>query len=155
MQVNDAATAANSAGEQLSKRCVTLLKMALKPDVWPNCELKLAWFDRLFQTVDNPVTAASAAATAAAATAAATAASAQPNYTNICTALELLTFLLSILRKEQILAGFKPLQRGLASLMNCTNAKVTYSTVTVLLEEEKVLLEEEKVLLEERKENNI
>jgi hypothetical protein len=32
--------------------------------------------------------------------------------------------LLSILRKEQILAGFKPLQRGLSSLMNCANPKV-------------------------------
>ena len=93
--------------------------MALKPnDVWPNCELKLAWFDRLFQTVDSP-----AAATTPAASATTTTAS-QPNFTNICTALELLTFLLSILRKEQILSGFKPLQRGLASLMNCTNPKV-------------------------------
>jgi len=118
MQVNDASTTANSAGDQLSKRCVTLLKMALKPnDVWPNCELKLAWFDRLFQTVDSSTAAATPA----------TAATNQPNYTNICTALELLTFLLTILRKEQILAGFKPLQRGLASLMNCTNAKVSPS----------------------------
>lgn len=89
--------------------------MALKPDVWPNCELKLAWFDRLFQTADNPTSAATPAGPAAAA---------GPNFTNICTALDLLTFLLSILRKEQILAGFKPLQRGLSTLMNCINPKV-------------------------------
>lgn len=115
--MNDAAASANNSGDQLSKRCVALLKMALKPDVWPNCELKLAWFDRLFQTVDNPQTQAAPAGAIAAN---------PPNFTNICTALELLTFLLSILRKEQILAGFKPLQRGLASLMNCTNPKVDF-----------------------------
>lgn len=117
--MNDATSTANSSGEQLSKRCVALLKMALKPDVWPNCELKLAWFDRLFQTADSPAAATAAASAAAAASA--------PNFTNICTALDLLTFLLSILRKEQILAGFKPLQRGLSSLMNCTNPKVIKS----------------------------
>ena len=115
--MNDATSTANSSGEQLSKRCVALLKMALKPDVWPNCELKLAWFDRLFQTADNPPSAATPAGAAAAAA---------PNFTNICTALDLLTFLLNILRKEQILAGFKPLQRGLSSLMNCTNPKVLF-----------------------------
>lgn len=92
--------------------------MALKPDVWPNCELKLAWFDRLFQTAEN------SSASVPAGTAAATAATAAPNFTNICTALDLLTFLITILRREQILAGFKPLQRGLSSLMNCSNPKV-------------------------------
>ena len=91
--------------------------MALKPDVWPNCELKLAWFDRLFQTADNSPAAATTAVSSAAA-------ASSPNFTKICTALDLLTFLLSILRKEQILAGFKPLQRGLSSLMNCANPKV-------------------------------
>lgn len=120
--MNDATSTANSSGEQLSKRCVALLKMALKPDVWPNCELKLAWFDRLFQTADNTP----AAATASAATVSA------PNFTNICTALDLLTFLLSILRKEQILAGFKPLQRGLSSLMNCVNPKVIPIVIVVI-----------------------
>jgi transformation/transcription domain-associated protein len=90
--------------------------MALKPDVWPNCELKLAWFDRLFQTVDTQATQVTPISGVVA--------SNQPNFTNICTALELLTFLLSILRKDQILTGFKPLQRGLATLMNCANPKV-------------------------------
>lgn len=118
-QVNDATSSVNNSGEQLSKRCVALLKMALKPDVWPHCELKLAWFDRLFQTADN----SSASVSVPAGTAAS-----GPNFTNICTALDLLTFLLNILRKEQILAGFKPLQRGLSTLMSCNNSKVLSST---------------------------
>lgn len=50
--------------------------------------------------------------------------SAQPNYSNICTALDTLTYLLSILKKETILASLKPLQRSLAACMNCTNTKV-------------------------------
>lgn len=40
--------AAGSPGEQLSRRCVMLLKAALKPDVWPHhCEPKLAWLDKV------------------------------------------------------------------------------------------------------------
>lgn len=64
-----------SPGEMLSKKCVVLLKMALRPDFWANTELKLAWFDKLLTTVENH----------------------QPNFNNICTALELLSFLLTIL----------------------------------------------------------
>ncbi|KAH3795925.1 hypothetical protein DPMN_149487 [Dreissena polymorpha] len=78
------------------------LKNALRPDVWPNTELKLAWFDKLLNTVESQ----------------------QPNFNNICTALELLCFLLTILKREQILASFKPLQRGIAACMNCPNMKV-------------------------------
>ncbi|XP_023232046.1 transformation/transcription domain-associated protein-like [Centruroides sculpturatus] len=54
-QVNDTATAAGSSGELLSRKCVGLLKTALKPDVWPNAELKLAWFDKLLSTVVSAI----------------------------------------------------------------------------------------------------
>ncbi|RWS15188.1 transformation/transcription domain-associated protein-like protein [Dinothrombium tinctorium] len=91
-----------SPGELLSRRCVALLKTALKPEIWPNAELRLAWFDKLLLTVESQ----------------------SPNYGNICTALELLCFLLTILRKEQILSSFKPLQKGIAACMNCSNSKV-------------------------------
>ncbi|XP_033222256.1 transformation/transcription domain-associated protein [Belonocnema kinseyi] len=102
-QVNDTATTQGNPGEQLSRRCVNLLKMALKPDVWPQtCDLKLGWLDKVFASVDNP----------------------QPNYGNICTALELLTFLLGVMKPEQILASMKPLQRGLGACIASTNTKV-------------------------------
>ncbi|XP_033761645.1 transformation/transcription domain-associated protein-like [Pecten maximus] len=91
-----------SPGEILSRRCVGLLKMALRPDIWPSTELKLVWFDKLLTTVKNPL----------------------PNFNNICTALELLSFLLTILKKETILTSFKPLQRGIAACMTCPNTKV-------------------------------
>ncbi|XP_060086157.1 transformation/transcription domain-associated protein-like [Ylistrum balloti] len=91
-----------SPGEILSRRCVGLLKTALRPDIWPSTELKLVWFDKLLTTVENPL----------------------PNFNNICTALELLSFLLTILKKETILTSFKPLQRGIAACMTCPNTKV-------------------------------
>ncbi|GFG36813.1 hypothetical protein Cfor_08647 [Coptotermes formosanus] len=102
-QVNDANTMVGTPGEMLSRRCVALLKTALKPDVWPQqCDLKLNWFDKVFASVE----------------------SGSPNYGNICTALELLTFLLGVMKKEQILASCKPLQRGIAACITSSNSKV-------------------------------
>lgn len=113
-QVSDSqATTGGSPGEILSRRCVALLKTALKPDIWPNVDLKLASFDKILagpQGVDSN----------------------QPNYVNICTCLELLTFLLSILRKDQILAAFKPLQKSIATCMNCPNSKVIRSVHSLM-----------------------
>jgi transformation/transcription domain-associated protein len=115
-QVNDAPGQAGSAaaatasagqasqGELLSRRCVALFKTALKPDMWPHCDLKLVWFDKLLVAANTTP---------------------QPNFANICTALELLTYLLhGVLSREQILSTFKPLQRGLAACMTCANFKV-------------------------------
>lgn len=106
--VNETATNVGSNGEMLSRRCVNLLKNALK--VWPNSDLKLQWFDKLLATVEQP----------------------QPNFGNICTALELLCFLLNILRKELVLTSFKPLQRGIALCMTCNNSKVIRSVHNLL-----------------------
>ncbi|KAJ9592433.1 hypothetical protein L9F63_015849, partial [Diploptera punctata] len=102
-QVNDTSTTVGSPGELLSRRCVALLKTALKPEVWPQqCDLKLNWFDKVFASVE----------------------SGSPNYGNICTALELLTFLLGVMKKEQILSSCKPLQRGIAACITSSNSKV-------------------------------
>ena len=88
LQVNETqAGSGTSPGEMLSRRCVSLLKMALKPDVWPNCDLKLTAFEKILagpQGVDSN----------------------QPNYVNICTCLDILSFLLTILRKEQASTGW-------------------------------------------------
>lgn len=105
-QVNEATTAVGtiSPGESLSRRCVTLIKMAMKPEVWPQaCDLKLSWMDKLFASVHSQ----------------------QQNFGNICTALELLTFLLGVMKKDQILATFKPMKTGLSACVTCTNTRVT------------------------------
>lgn len=102
-QVNDVTTIHGNPGEQLSKRCVNLLKVGLKPDIWPEpCDLKLAWLDKVLASVD----------------------SAQPNYGNISTALDVLTFLLGVMKREQILASFKPLQRGIGACITSSNTKI-------------------------------
>uniref|UniRef100_A0AAY5KGU4 Transformation/transcription domain-associated protein n=1 Tax=Esox lucius TaxID=8010 RepID=A0AAY5KGU4_ESOLU len=110
-QVNDSANVAGSPGELLSRRCVGLMKTALRPDMWPRAELKLQWFDKLLMTVEQP---------------------AQANFSNICTGLEILCFLLTVLQSPAILAHFKPLQRGIAACMTCGNTKVLRAVHSLL-----------------------
>lgn len=110
-QVNDSTNVAGAPGELLSRRCVNLMKTALRPDMWPRAELKLQWFDKLLMTVEQPN---------------------QANFSNICTGLEILSFLLSVLQPPAILAHFKPLQRGIAACMTCGNTKVLRAVHTLL-----------------------
>ena len=101
-QVNELSTTPGAPGEQLSRRCVQLLQLSMRPGVLPHGDLRTGWVDKLLLSVDTP----------------------QPNYSNICTALDLLTYLLTMLKRDQILANFKPLQRGLAACMVSPNQKV-------------------------------
>jgi len=103
-QVNDMSSLHGNPSEQLSRRCISLIKLALKPDIWiaENCDLKLAFFDKILATVDSP----------------------QANLTNISTALEVLTFLLGVMKREQILVNFKPLQRGIGACIASSNIKI-------------------------------
>lgn len=110
-QVNDNTNVAGSPGELLSRRCVSLMKTALRPDMWPRADLKLQWFDKLLMTVEQL---------------------AQANISNICTGLEILCFLLTVLQSPAILAHFKPLQRGIAACMMCTNTKVLRAVHSLL-----------------------
>ncbi|XP_059386724.1 transformation/transcription domain-associated protein-like isoform X1 [Carassius carassius] len=110
-QVNDSTNVAGSPGELLSRRCVNLMKTALRPDMWPRAELKLQWFDKLLMTVEQPN---------------------QANFSNICTGLEILSFLLSVLQPPAILAHFKPLQRGISACMTCGNTKVLRAVHSLL-----------------------
>ncbi|CAG9853589.1 unnamed protein product [Phyllotreta striolata] len=108
-QVNEPAStnpvnpATNSPGEVLSRRCVILLKTALRPDIWPQpVDLKLAFFDKILITIEAP----------------------NPNIANICTALELLTYILTVFEKEQILTSFKHLQKGIGACITSNNSKI-------------------------------
>ena len=100
-----AARAGRTQGELLSRRCVQLLKTALKPDIWNNCDLKLMAFDKILDGQQGVQ-------------------ANQPNYANICTCLDILTFLLTVLRKDQVLQAFKPLQKAIAVCMRSPNSKV-------------------------------
>ncbi|XP_019851030.1 PREDICTED: transformation/transcription domain-associated protein [Amphimedon queenslandica] len=113
-QVNDTqvpgnATSPNPA-EQLSKRCVSLIRTALKPDLWPSIDVKLSWFGKLLETISqvDPSNAAASNST----------------YVNVCTALEILLFLINVLPPNVLLSGFKSLNRGLHFCMTSNNTKV-------------------------------
>ena len=54
------------------------------------------------------------------------------NYANVCTALELLTFMLHVLPKPVLLAGFKTLSKGLTICMTCGSTKVVRFVHTML-----------------------
>nr|XP_054766791.1 transformation/transcription domain-associated protein-like [Lytechinus pictus] len=113
-QVNDSSSTSTvgSPGEQLSRRCMALLKTALRPDVWPNSELRLNFLDKLFLSVDTQAVA---------------------NYGNICAGLDVLNFLLGVMDKPTILSSFKPLQRGIAACMTCPSTKVIRSVHALLV----------------------
>ncbi|XP_033101198.1 transformation/transcription domain-associated protein-like isoform X1 [Anneissia japonica] len=111
-QVNEASSAAaGQSGEQLSRRCIMFLKTALRPDVWPKSELKLNFMEKLFLSVEQ---------------------STSVNYGNVCAGLEILSFLLSVMKKPMILSSFKPLQRGIAACLTCSNSKVIRAVHTLL-----------------------
>ena len=133
-----------SPGEALSKRCVQLVRTSLKPDIWPSksnvknsnflhvyryfvslflsdIDIKIPWFAKLFDalTQTDPTTGNPLA-----------------NYANICTALDLLTFMLHVLPKLILLAGFKTLSKGLTICMTCGSTKVVryiHSLLTKLM----------------------
>ncbi|CAG7721830.1 unnamed protein product [Allacma fusca] len=109
-QVNEVNGTAGSASDLLSKRCVSLVKVVLKKEMWLNSELKLGWFDKLFASLDST----------------------QVNYPNICTALELLTFVIGLLSKEAVLEHFKGLQKGISACMNSQNTKVIRATHSLM-----------------------
>lgn len=100
--------------EQLSKRCVALLKTALKSEaILSRCidMLKLTWMEKVFCTVSNlePATNNPSSTIAVA---------------NIASAFDLLAFFLTILPKEQLLNTIKPLQKSLYECISTTNMKV-------------------------------
>lgn len=111
-QVNESTTTPGTVapGEALSRRCVALLKRALKPDMWPHADPKLAWLDKLFLNLEST----------------------QPNLANVCVGLEVLTYLIGTLRREQILGAMRGLTRGLVACMTCSNSRVVRLTHTLL-----------------------
>lgn len=70
--------------------------------MWPNADPKLAWLDKIFQGLDSQ----------------------QGILGNVCAGLELLTYLVGKLKKEQMLAAIKIMIRGILSCCSCSNMRV-------------------------------
>lgn len=111
-------------GETLARRCVVLIKKVLEQDVWlNNCDLKLQWLDKIFIVPDQTAS----------------------SIINICTALELLTFLLTLpMRRDQLLMIFRALQRGLSVCVTSTNPKIIKMMHTLLTKLMSVFIPEHK-----------
>lgn len=94
----------NTPGELLSKRCLTLIKLVLKPDFWHDHlnNAKLNWMDKILSGLEPN----------------------QISYPNVCTALDLLTYIISIMSKEVVLDNIKLLQKGIIACMTCSNRQV-------------------------------
>lgn len=93
-----------SFAEGLSKRCVMLIKTALRPEIWSEADLKFAhWMDKLLCTVETPQ---------------------QCSVANVCTALEILSFLCITLKQDAVLNSFKHLSKGIIACINSSNSKV-------------------------------
>lgn len=97
-------TGQGSPGEMLSKRCVALIKLVLKPDVWQDHlnNIKLNWMDKILGNLEPN----------------------QVAYPNVCTALDLLTYIIGIMSKEMVLDNMKLLQKGIIACMTCPHRTV-------------------------------
>ncbi|XP_026839331.1 transcription-associated protein 1 isoform X2 [Drosophila erecta] len=102
-QVNDPQAPIISPGESLSRRCVMLLKMAMRPEIWPQpFDIKLNWLDKVLATVETP----------------------HHNLNNICTGIDFLTFLTTILSPDQLVSIIRPVQRGLSLCIIHQNTRI-------------------------------
>lgn len=111
--VNEAnSTGGGAPGEVLSKRCVVLIKLVLKPDFWQEHlnNIKLGWMDKTLGGLEPN----------------------QVSYPNVCTALDLLTFTLGIMSKEMVLENMKLLQKGIISCMNSQHRQVIRSVHSLM-----------------------
>lgn len=80
-------------------------------------DIKLAWFSKLLEALTqiDPATGNMVA-----------------NYANICTALDLFSFLLQVLPHQVVLTGFRTLHKGVSICMTCNNTKVVRYVHTLL-----------------------
>ncbi|XP_070134948.1 transcription-associated protein 1 isoform X3 [Drosophila bipectinata] len=102
-QVNDPQPGVISPGESLSRRCIMLLKMAMRPEIWPQpFDIKLNWLDKVLASVETP----------------------HHNLNNICTGIDFLTFLTTILNSEQLVSIIRPVQRGLSLCIIHQNTRI-------------------------------
>jgi len=80
-----------------------LLKLAMRPEIWPQpFDIKLNWLDKVLTTIETP----------------------HHNLNNICTAIDFLTFLTTILSPEQLVAIVRPVQRGLSLCIIHQNTRI-------------------------------
>jgi hypothetical protein len=129
--------------ESLSKRCLNLFQIAVSNDIWPNADIKLEFFDKILciLEVNNNSTSGSVTNQSPQAnsqnggtqqqtnTTAQQTQTAQPNYSSICTVIEMVIFLVenasgSLVKIQNI---FRTIQRGMTACLMSSNSRVIRS----------------------------
>lgn len=105
---------AATSNDQLSKRCLNLFKIAILNEIWPNADVKFEILDRVFSTLDNPTTNTTA------------------NITSVCTALDIILFLIDLFKPNKVQALFRTLQRGITYCLTCNNSRVIRSLSKII-----------------------
>jgi transformation/transcription domain-associated protein len=127
--------------DSLSKRCLNLFKTAISNEIWQQADLKLDILDRLMTQLDSTnlisLNGTGIASNYQAATTTNQTASTStqyqntttPNYNSICTAIEIITFLVENLNgsRNKIQLILKSVQRGLTVCLMSTDSRVVRS----------------------------
>ena len=123
-----------SQNESLSKRCLSLFQTAISNTIWPSADIKYDVIDRILQTLEvNNTSLTNAGQSLLGNTGQPIPqqgqTAQQPNYTSICTAIEIVLFLVenSAGSKTKIQAIFRSIQRGMTACILCTNGRVVRS----------------------------
>ena len=95
--------------DQLNKRCVHLLKVALKPEIWGRtATLNLKWMNRTLELAEQPTRNDQT----------------QANHVHVHICLDVLCYLVTVMPADAVVTVFTPLQRALASCLMCGTTTV-------------------------------
>lgn len=109
-QVTEQSNQQANNSEALSRRCVQLLKVALKPDLWGNfAELKLLWIEKILLASEQA-----------------------SNLSPICVVLDVVTCLIGALPQERVYDVVRTLQSGIGTCLSNSNTKVIKSLYALL-----------------------
>jgi transformation/transcription domain-associated protein len=113
-----------SQSEALSKRCFYLFQMAISNETCPYADIKYDYLDKILTSLETTTSATANNASLP-----------QPNYSSICTCIEMITFLVdsSCGSKVKIQNIFRNVQRGLAACLMSNNSRVI-KIISVLIQ---------------------
>ena len=130
--------------EALSKRCLNLFQIAVSNDIWPNADIKLDFFDKILCTLEvvnannnatggvtnqSPQSNPQIVGAQQQANATAQQQTSQPNYSSICTVIEMIIFLIENVSGSRVKIQniFRAIQRGITACLMTSNSRVIRS----------------------------
>ncbi|VDK69125.1 unnamed protein product, partial [Onchocerca ochengi] len=112
-----------AAMEQLCKRCLNLLRVCLKSNLWGlTVNLRLSWLEKQLTVAAEAVTQQFREQSTVA-----------HHLSQLHTSLDIITHLIAILPQEVIVANVKMLQRGIVACLNCQDNAVGFMDLEVIV----------------------